>query len=180
MILHKDTEQLDLIVISIFDMIELGGNFIQLHWNFFAQLGEEKLLLVVIPSPISVSHGIWTIPSHPNIWIESLATPLSYVGIPEETFDGVRVGLVILAWKHIQVTEDDIVICSPVLNILFMFAHLYEYITLLDVYSTLLLDIDCRSWTTLVEKTLIISGSMNRCTSLSISTFSLSARISEE
>ena len=70
---------------------------------------------------------------------------MSYVGIPEETFDGVRVGLVILAWKHIQVTEDDIVICSPVLNILFMFAHLYEYITLLDVYSTLLLDIDCRS-----------------------------------
>ena len=57
MILH-DTEQLDLIVISIFDVIELGGNFIQLHWNFFAQLGEEKLLLVVIPSPISVSHGI--------------------------------------------------------------------------------------------------------------------------
>ena len=48
MILHKDTEQLDLIVISIFDMIELGGNFIQLHWNFFAQLGEEKLLLLVI------------------------------------------------------------------------------------------------------------------------------------
>ena len=47
MILHKDTEQLDLIVISIFDMIELGGNFIQLHWNFFAQLGEEKLLLLV-------------------------------------------------------------------------------------------------------------------------------------